>query len=215
MRTPKQADWQARLPPSSTRKRLKIWTGRSCASRHWTRRCPFHRRWNSISCRRWRMWCVRRRSCTRIELSCSVISEVLAVNSYRHLAVATLLLSLAVNSQGASSRRMQLKLPNSPGFLEVNVGSLPVYQRLSPNGQEQMLMGDVGEHLKDGLSITAFLQRVEFRASPSDCRKERWAQRKWPPGEQPTNVKFSEGEGFSRIDHDILEIQGHKVNVHS
>ena len=97
----------------------------------------------------------------------------------------------------------------------MNVGSLPVYQRLSPDGKEQMLMGDVGEHLKDGLSITAFLQRVEFPASPPDCRKERWAQRKWPPGEQPTNVKFSEGEGFSRIDHDILEIQGHKVNVHS
>jgi hypothetical protein len=65
-----------------------------------------------------------------------------------------------------------MSVPGVKGFLQLEVGSTSWQSRVRPDGIETQMQA---MNRKDGLLITAFLQKVNFDASAEKCRSEWWS----------------------------------------
>ncbi len=132
---------------------------------------------------------------------------------------AALLLALccAINapSQQASSGKVQMAIPGVNGVLEFDVGLTTPETRVRPDGKEVQLRA-FGR--PDGLTITAFLQRVTFPASAEKCRDEWWPDTKKGPFQRDNLQETVVKDGIARVEFIVPEFQGVKVeqkNIHA
>ena len=104
-----------------------------------------------------------------------------------------------------------MTVPGTPGALEF-LAPHDFEQRLRPDGKETQ---GRGEDPAKGLFITVFLQRVGFKPSAAECRKQWWGTTTEPPQMHRENVRLSEQGEMARVDYDVPVAQGIKVDQHS
>jgi tetratricopeptide (TPR) repeat protein len=117
--------------------------------------------------------------------------------------------AILAQAQQPSAHPAQMAIPNVKGVLEIDVGPTPFETHVRPDGKEVQLQA-FGR--PDKLAISAFLQRVEFPASPEKCRDEWWpgtkkAVKMQREDLQETVVK----DGIARVEFIVPEFQGLKV----
>jgi tetratricopeptide (TPR) repeat protein len=117
--------------------------------------------------------------------------------------------AILAQAQQPSANRAQMAIPNVKGVLEFDVGPTPFETHVRPDGKEVQLQA-FGR--PDKLAISAFLQRVNFPASPEKCRDEWWpgtkkAVKMRRNGLQETVVK----DGIARVEFIVPEFQGVEV----
>lgn len=126
-------------------------------------------------------------------------------------------LSLAIGAVAQQSRvnRVRLSIPGVKGILEIDVGTATPKTRVRPDGREVQLQA-FGR--ADGLEITAFLQKVTFRASPEKCLAEWWPGTKNATPLQRDHLEESTRNGIARVEYIVPEFQKAKVqqkNIHA
>ena len=107
---------------------------------------------------------------------------------------------------------IRMAVPDTPGRLQVNIGHVPIQYVLRPDGKEVQLQTS---QASNGVFVSAFLQRVDFVPSPAECRKQWWTPTPQVAEGQRINVKLTESAPFARVDYDVPEFQGHRVDQHS
>ena len=108
----------------------------------------------------------------------------------------------------ASSGKVSVTIPGVKGALEIDVGATTAETRVRPDGKEVQMRA---MNRPDHLLITAFLQKVDFAASPEKCRRE-W----WPGTEKASPMKRDDlqqttKDGIARVEYIIPEYQGVQV----
>ena len=127
--------------------------------------------------------------------------------------VITLLVSLNLLAQEPASKT-RMAIPGVKGVLEIDVGPATIETRVRPDGKEVQLQAF---NRPDYLTISAFLQKVEFPASPEKCRDEWWTAAEKATPMQRDNLQQSVKDGIARVEYIISEFQGAKVqqkNLH-
>ena len=119
--------------------------------------------------------------------------------------------------QQSGTGKALVSIPGVSGALELDPGPVAWETRVRSDGKETQLraMGRT-----DHLLVTAFLQRVDFTASPEKCRDEWWPMTE--KGERSRlkleNVQKSSQEGMTRVEFIIPEAEGMPIrmkNVHA
>jgi len=110
-----------------------------------------------------------------------------------------------------SSKAVRITVPGTAGALEF-VAPGNFQQRVRPDGKEVQARA---RDDSNGLMMTAFLQRVDFKPSPAECRKQWWGTTTEPPQMHRENIRLSESGPMARVDYDVPVAQGIKVNQHS
>src|SRR5262249_53373253 len=111
-----------------------------------------------------------------------------------------------------------ISVPGVSGTLEFDPGPTAWESRVRSDGKETQLQA-MGR--PDHLNATAFLQRVNFAASPEKCRDEWWS--KTEKGDRDHHWKLNDlrktsQEGMTRVEFILPEFQGMPVrmkNVHA
>lgn len=85
--------------------------------------------------------------------------------------LAAVLLPAAALGQPLNVGTVRMSVPGVKGVLELEVGPTTWQSRVRPDGIETQMRAI---NRKDHLLITAFLQKVNFPASPEKCRAEWW-----------------------------------------
>ena len=117
-------------------------------------------------------------------------------------------------AQEFSPHVARLAIPGVTGVLQVNVASR-FETRVRPDGKEVQMRA---MERTDGLAISAFLQRVEFPASPERCRAEWWPGTKNSVKNQRDNLRESSNKLIAIVEYVIPEFQSIKIqqkNVHA
>lgn len=107
---------------------------------------------------------------------------------------------------------IRMAVPDTPGRLELNLGHVPITYVLRPDGKEVQLQTS---QAANGVIVSAFLQRVDFVPSPAECRKQWWTPTPQVAEGQRINVKLTESAPFARVDYDVPEFRGQRVDQHS
>ena len=105
----------------------------------------------------------------------------------------------------------RITVPGSAGALEL-AATQDFQQRVRPDGKETQARDS---NPSTGLFMTAFLQRVDFTPSATECRKQWWGTTKEPPQMHRENIKLTESGNMARVDYDVPVAQGIKVDQHS
>lgn len=125
------------------------------------------------------------------------------------------LLSEPVCGLQADDNKVRISVPSVKGILELGVGETTWEAHVRADGKETQLQA---MHRKDGIRITAFLQKVKFSTSPAKCR-DKW----WPMTAKSTPMKREdlrqyEKDGMAIVEYMIPEFRGnilHQKSVHA
>jgi tetratricopeptide (TPR) repeat protein len=118
------------------------------------------------------------------------------------------LVSLLASVQEPKLSQAQVSIPGVMGVLVIDVGPTTWETHVRSDGVETQLQA---MHRKDGVIITAFLQKVRFAASAEKCRAE-W----WPMTEKATPMKRedlhqSDKDGVAIVEYIVPEFRGAPV----
>jgi hypothetical protein len=131
-------------------------------------------------------------------------------------ALFVLAISCSLVAQGKPDHVVRMSFPDGPGLLVIDVGATDFQTRLRPDGKEVQMQA-FGR--KDGLQISAFLQRVTFPASAEKCRDEWWPGTKKSMALRRDDLQEAiVKDGIARVEFIIPEFQGLKVqqkNIHA
>jgi tetratricopeptide (TPR) repeat protein len=115
----------------------------------------------------------------------------------------------------AAAHVAKIAIPGVKGALELDVGPGDFQTQVRSDGKEVQLRA---LQRQDGVEITAFLQRVDFPASPEQCKAEWWPGTKNSVPVQREGLRESGKDGVATVEYLIPEFRGVKVrqkNVHA
>jgi hypothetical protein len=133
----------------------------------------------------------------------------------RILAASFIFFTAAAMGQQSGFGKANISIPGVTGTLELDAGPTAWQREVRPDGKEVRLQA---MDRRDHLLVTAFLQRVNFAASPEKCRDEWWPltekgsrERHW----ELSQLQKSSQERMARVEYLVPELVGRPIRQKS
>jgi tetratricopeptide (TPR) repeat protein len=125
------------------------------------------------------------------------------------LAALFLLAAAPLLAQQRNLNKAEISIPGVQGVLKMDVGPTTWEARVRPDGKEVQLRA---MNRQDKLVITAFLQRVSFRASAEECRSQWWSAAEKNLPVKIEDVHQYEKDGIAAVEYTVEEFRGQPVH---